>query len=81
MHARGRSRRLILRLNSPRTSRLVRPAAMRATFTVPVPSLAGRSQRKQKKPQVIGLRPVFLKRGRRDSNPQPPDRQSGTLTN
>ena len=23
----------------------------------------------------------FLKRGRRDSNPQPPDRQSGTLTN
>jgi hypothetical protein len=32
----------------------------------------------RRKPFVF---PLLNKRGRRDSNPQPPDRQSGTLTN
>ena len=32
------------------------------------------------RPQTIAAH-GFLKRGRRDLNPQPPDRQSGTLTN
>jgi len=35
---------------------------------------------KQKRPLTFAVNDPF-KRGRRDSNPQPPDRQSGTLTN
>ena len=43
-----------------------------------VNSAASKDQQKIRKPfQVHG----FKQRGRRESNPQPPDRQSGTLTN
>ena len=38
------------------------------------------SYRNEESPKPLRFK-AFRKRGRRDSNPQPPDRQSGTLTN